>query len=49
MTLSGMVMLVRLVQPQKASGPMLEPLVITTVFKLVFGIEEMARAGIVAV
>ena len=48
-TLSGMVMLVKVEQPENAESPIVVPLVNTTVVKLVLGIAEIAVVGIVAV
>ena len=48
-TLSGMVMLVKVEHPENAESPIVVPLVNTTVVKLVLGIAEIAIAGIIAV
>jgi len=48
-TLSGIPMLVRLLQSRNAELPMLSPLVIMTVFNLPLDMLEIATAGIVAV
>ena len=47
-TLSGMMMLVRLVQSRNAQDPMEVPLVKTTVFRLLCGIKLIAKVGMVA-